>query len=558
MIILSLNVRGLGEDHKQSWVKRICVDHKVQFMGLQENFINKDDKFLIKVIWKNFSFDYILKKCDGKSGGIIVVWDTSMFSMHSSKVGDEFVAVKGLWLPLNIKRLIIIIYTPQCIRLKKALWDTLRQIISDSDYLTVTLRDFNKVRNDMERLGLIFHRRGALNFNDFINSSGLIELPMGGMCFTRMKNIEEKNKQLFRGIEVGKDKVDVSHLQFTDDVLIMENGLPIGANILRSANWYPLLERFQNHLSSWKAKALSFGGRLTLTKSVLGSLGVYYFSTFKASKMVISKLERVRRKFFWGSASDSNKIAWIAWEKVISPLNQGGLSIRSLRVTYRGYSFTLYHKSASKMSRLNRFLISEKLLRSCPNFSSITLDQYLYDHRPILPRELSLDYAPNPFHFFHNWFELEGFDSFVVDTWRSLNIFDPNALRKLAKKLKLLKGHIRVWVKGKKDNTLKIKKDLKNKLFDIDSSIDKRKASSTILEERLDILNNIISLEKMKSIELVQKAKVKWLIEGDENFKFYHGIINKHQTNLDIRGIIVDGEWIEDPNAVKNEFLSHF
>ncbi|GKE17360.1 hypothetical protein Tco_1424937, partial [Tanacetum coccineum] len=113
-------------------------------------------------------------------------------------------------------------------------------------------------------------------------------------------------------------------------------------------------------------------------------------------------------------------------------------------------------------------------------------------------------------------------------------------------------------LKGKKDNTLKIKKDLENKLSDIDSSIDKGKASSATLEERLDILNNSISLEKMESIELAQKAKVKWSIEGDENSKFYHDIINKHRNNLAIRGIIVYEEWIEDPNAVKNEFLSHF
>nr|GFD20363.1 cytochrome P450 [Tanacetum cinerariifolium] len=91
---------------------------------------------------------------------------------HSSKVGDGFVAVKGLWLPLNITCLIIIIYAPQC--------------------------DFNEVRNGMERSGSIFHRRGALNFNDFINSSGLIELPIGGMRFTRMNNIGSKLSKLDR------------------------------------------------------------------------------------------------------------------------------------------------------------------------------------------------------------------------------------------------------------------------------------------------------------------------------------------------------------------------
>nr|GEW58016.1 cysteine-rich receptor-like protein kinase [Tanacetum cinerariifolium] len=80
-----------------------------------------------------------------------------------------------------------------------------------------------------------------------------------------------------------------------------------------------ILAVFHKRLSKWKSKSLSFGGRLTLIKPVLGSLGVYYFSSFKAPKKVICKLESIRRKFFWGGGVDENKISWIAWDKVISP-----------------------------------------------------------------------------------------------------------------------------------------------------------------------------------------------------------------------------------------------
>ncbi|GJS24096.1 hypothetical protein Tco_0452728 [Tanacetum coccineum] len=86
----------------------------------------------------------------------------------------------------------------------------------------------------------------------------------------------------------------------------------------------------------WKAKPLSFGGRLTLIKAVLGSLGVYYFSIFKAPKCILTKLECIRRKFFWGGSLDSNKIPWIAWDKVIAPFDKGGLNIGSLKVSNQG------------------------------------------------------------------------------------------------------------------------------------------------------------------------------------------------------------------------------
>ncbi|GJT52989.1 RNA-directed DNA polymerase, eukaryota [Tanacetum coccineum] len=115
-------------------------------------------------------------------------------------------------------------------------------------------------------------------------------------------------------------------------------------------------------------------------------------------------------------------------------------------VSLGGCSYTWCHKSATKMSKLDRFLISESLMNSCPYISAITLDRYLSDHRPILMRESHHDYGPVPF--------------------RSLQ-----------------------------------------------------------------------ELEKLQSLEAAQKANIKWVIEGDENSKYYHGILNKKRS---IRGILVD------------------
>ncbi|GKG46100.1 hypothetical protein Tco_0498546 [Tanacetum coccineum] len=62
-------------------------------------------------------------------------------------------------------------------------------------------------------------------------------------------------------------------------------------------------------------------------------------------------------------------------------------------------------------------------------------------------------------------------------------------------------------------------------------------------------MNDIKALENKDSLELAQKAKIKWAIEGDENSKFFHGIINKHRNNLSVRGIIIDGEWIRSQSV---------
>ena len=65
-------------------------------------------------------------------------------------------------------------------------------------------------------------------------------------------------------------------------------GLPIGVNMRRVGAWNLVIEKFKKRLAEWKAKSMSFGGRLTLVKLVLGSLPFYYFSMFRVPVSVIN------------------------------------------------------------------------------------------------------------------------------------------------------------------------------------------------------------------------------------------------------------------------------
>ncbi|GJV37172.1 RNA-directed DNA polymerase, eukaryota [Tanacetum coccineum] len=223
-----------------------------------------------------------------------------------------------------------------------------------------------------------------------------------------------------------------------------------------------------------------------------------------------------------------------------------------------GCSYTWCHKSASKMSKLDRFLISESLMNSCPNISAITLERFLSDHRPILMRESHYDYGPVPFRFFHYWFEIKGFDKFVEDSWKEAVVVEPNAMTKLMKKLKHLKEKIRLWNKGNTMSSINRKRTLKSDLADLDLIIDKGCGDVEIVNKRANVVRSLQELENLQSLEAAQKSKIKWAIEGDENSKYYHGILNKKRSQLAIRGILVDGNWIDSPHLVKREFLSHF
>nr|GEV51633.1 RNA-directed DNA polymerase, eukaryota [Tanacetum cinerariifolium] len=115
-----------------------------------------------------------------------------------------------------------------------------------------------------------------------------------------------------------------------------------------------------------------------------------------------------------------------------------------------GYSFTWAHKTATNMSKLDRFLISEGLLVLFPYLTGLCLDRHLSNHRPIVMYESFLDCGPTPFRMFHSWFKMEGFDKLLEDSWKSMNLIESNAMICLKKNFQLLKYTIKNWSKENK------------------------------------------------------------------------------------------------------------
>ncbi|GJU85566.1 hypothetical protein Tco_1293112 [Tanacetum coccineum] len=156
----------------------------------------------------------------------------------------------------------------------------------------------------------------------------------------------------------------------------------------------------------------------------------------------------------------------------------------------------------------------------------------------------------------------DAFNSFILaarlEEVSLANMSDTNAISKLLKKLKFLKDQTHVWIKDKKEYAYKQKKTLKEKLADIDLLLDKGEGNYDILNKKIAISKSLQDIEKLASLEVAQKVKIKWEIEGDENSKYYHAILNKRRCQLPICGILVDGTWIDSLSLVKSEFLSHF
>ncbi|GJW87256.1 RNA-directed DNA polymerase, eukaryota [Tanacetum coccineum] len=156
-----------------------------------------------------------------------------------------------------------------------------------------------------------------------------------------------------------------------------------------------------------------------------------------------------------------------------------------------GYSYTWSHKSASKMSKLDRFLITEGLLTIFPSLSALCLDRHLSDHRPILLRELNVDYGPIPFRLFHSWFNKNRFVKMVEDSWKDSAITEPNSIISLKKKLQALKTSIKQWITVVKLHSSEAKNSIQNRLAELDKMLDQGRCNDELLNERTNLLKDL-------------------------------------------------------------------
>lgn len=98
---------------------------------------------------------------------------------------------------------------------------------------------------------------------------------------------------------------------------------------MKAVYFEPLLDKIRARISGWKARILSFGGRITLIKSVLNSIPIYTLASMMVPKGVLVRIERLMASFLW-NAQGERMAHWVNWNSICSPNEEGGLGLESL------------------------------------------------------------------------------------------------------------------------------------------------------------------------------------------------------------------------------------
>jgi len=123
----------------------------------------------------------------------------------------------------------------------------------------------------------------------------------------------------------------------------------------------------------------------------------------------------------------------------------------------------------------------------------------------------------------------------------------------LKEKLKKLKFDLKAW---NREVFRFIGQKQQNLLLQI-GALDRKDDESNLGEDdkvtRMNLLSELKLLLHKESAILNQKARLKWIEQGDTNSKCFHSRIRWRRFTNELKGVELNGTWCEDPAKVKEE-----
>ncbi|GJZ18942.1 RNA-directed DNA polymerase, eukaryota, reverse transcriptase zinc-binding domain protein [Tanacetum coccineum] len=186
-----------------------------------------------------------------------------------------------------------------------------------------------------------------------------------------------------------------------------------------------------------------------------------------------------------------------------------------------GRLFTWMNKVRTKISKLDRFLISKEVAEALPDVRVTAFDHLWSDHNPILFVSKS-DFGPTLFKLFHSCLLRDSFDEVIKTELPKLE--EHNFGRKLLshEKFHLLKVRIERWHSKTKTSYRVSKHDNLQLIKSIEEKIEAGSTNDDDCDSRIKLLQEVDRLDTFESFDLFQKARV----NGISKFK-------DHESNVD-------------------------
>ena len=147
-----------------------------------------------------------------------------------------------------------------------------------------------------------------------------------------------------------------------------------------------IVEKVMSKLAGWKAKFLSFVGRVVLIKSVMFAIPNHVMQGVVLPVHVCEKLDKINWDFLWGSTNERRRMHMVGWSKIVKSKEEGGLGLQEARakniVLLSKLNWTMNHDHDALWAKviLKKYCSTSRVrsrdpgkLPSSPNWKAISL-----------------------------------------------------------------------------------------------------------------------------------------------------------------------------------------
>ncbi|CAH1428278.1 unnamed protein product [Lactuca virosa] len=224
-----------------------------------------------------------------------------------------------------------------------------------------------------------------------------------------------------------------------------------------------------------------------------------------------------------------------------------------------GFQFTWNKSPAGNkglLKKLDRVMVNLKFVSDHPLAHAVFKPYRVSDHCPAVLNVPAGKLRWKPSFRFANFItEKKEFLPLVKEIWGT-NI-EGFFMFKVFQKLKILKKYCRELCskyRGSGKRIQKLRKELESKQADIDLN----PFDSKIREEHPNTLFEFNVACNDEELLLSQRSKMNWLLEGDNNTKFFHRVVkSRGNKNRILMVLDEDGRWVSG-KAMKEKFVNHF
>ncbi|XP_026428612.1 uncharacterized protein LOC113324504 [Papaver somniferum] len=136
-------------------------------------------------------------------------------------------------------------------------------------------------------------------------------------------------------------------------------GVKVMPVVVKYSHISNVVDKLKDQLSVYKGKMLSFQDLVVLVKTVLSSYVIHNMAVYKWHVKFVKQCERVIRNFLWSGDSNLARAFVVGYDKICSPVREGGLGLTSLSNMNKALIMKLWWSIKNSTKKWARFLESK-------------------------------------------------------------------------------------------------------------------------------------------------------------------------------------------------------